>query len=313
MTNPSCSVWILVARTDIPFMMNTIPHLMRMSNFPFEEKVLAIDTAPLSGEKVKRLGVGTMDQLRDRTEQLLKKGIVDRPVDINYNQDYQQQVYRKHFGSPIRSTHNYKGYPILGTIFTIEECKSDYMLHFDSDMLLHQKPDYSWVEEAINLMEKHPEIISFRPLTGPPTEDGEIYQRMSYEKDPDGFYKFKFFGSRVYLINRKRFDKLLPLPIIWRSYRKKFMNNLPLKLQTQVNYITGKGKLDSWEIMVSKQLEQTEYFRGTLANPQAWTLHPTDRRPAFIEALPEIIQKIEAGEYPSEQAGYYDLKSELWF
>ena len=46
------------------------------------------------------------------------------------------------------------------------------MLHYDSDMLLHQQKDYSWVDEGIKLMEEHPEIMAIRPLAGPPTKDG---------------------------------------------------------------------------------------------------------------------------------------------
>ncbi len=52
MSSYNCSLWMLAARTDIPYMMHTIPHLVRMSNFPFTEVVLAIDTAPLSGDQV---------------------------------------------------------------------------------------------------------------------------------------------------------------------------------------------------------------------------------------------------------------------
>jgi len=313
MNLPTCSVWILVARTDIPFMMFTIPHLLKMSNFPFTERVLAVDTAPLSGDKVSRPGVGTMEELRRNTQELLEKGIVDRVVDINYDRNYQNQVYQKHFGFPLRQSHNYKGYPILGTIFTIEECKSDYMLHFDSDMLLYQQSDFSWVEEGMKLSEKHPEIMSFRPLTGPPSSENNIYQKKDYQYDANGFYKFKFFGSRAYLINKKTFDKLLPLPIIWRPYRKKIMEKLPNQLQTLLNYTFNKGKLDSWEIMVSKQLEETGSWRGVLADKRAWTLHPKDRSPAFIQALPNIIERIEAGEFPEAQAGHYDLISDLWY
>ena len=309
----SCSLWILVARTDLPFMMHTIPHLVRMSNFPFQEKVLAVDTAPLSGEKVNRPGVGTLEQLRECTRQLLEAGVVDRIVDINYDPQYRDRLFRKHFGSRIQQTHNYKGYPILGTIFTIEEAQSDYMLHFDSDMLLHQQADYSWIDEGMKVMETHPEVMSIRPLTGPPQADGNLYQTKSYQEDPDGFYRFKFFGSRAYLLNRQRFDRLLPLPIIWRSYRQKILNQLPLEWKTTLNFFSGKGELDSWEIMVSQQLEQTDYVRATLANPKAWTLHPKDRSPEFIEALPHIIEQIEAGEYPTEQAGHYDLISKYWF
>jgi hypothetical protein len=293
--------------------MFTIPHLIKMSNFPFTERVLVIDTAPLSGDKIGRQGIGTMEELRKNTQFLLEKGIIDKIIEINYNSEYRNQVYQKHFGFPLKQTHNYKGYPILGTIFTIEEPNSDYMLHFDSDMLLYQQPDFNWIEEAMKLSEKHPEIMSFRPLTGPPSADGTLYQQKNYQDDADGFYKFKFFGSRVYLINKKTFDKLLPLPIIWRPYRQKFFNNLPNKLKTLLNYTFDKGKLDSWEIMVSKKLENSEFWRGVLADQRAWTLHPKDRSPAFIQALPDIIKRIEAGEFPEGQAGHYDLISELWY
>ena len=309
MYSPSCSLWILIARTDLPFMMQTIPHLVKMCNYSFEEKVLAIDTAPLSGEKINRPGVGTLEELRDSADKLLKAGIVDRVVDINYDPAYRKKVYQKHFGFPLRQTHNHKGYPILGTIFTIEECKSDYMLHFDSDMLMYQNPNYNWIEEAITLMEKHSQLMSLRPLTGPPTQDGNLYQNQEYQKCEAGFYQFKFFSSRAYLIRRKTFDKLLPFPIIWRPYKNKFIEKLPINLQTVLNYLLKKGKLDSWEIMVSQKLNNTNYFRGVLSNNQAWTIHPKDRSSEFIDALPKIINKIEAGIYPPEQAGHYDLIS----
>ena len=69
---PSCSLWFFTARTDVWFMINTIPHLVKMSQFPFQEKVLAIDTAPLSGEKVNRPGLGTMEELRACAEKLVR-------------------------------------------------------------------------------------------------------------------------------------------------------------------------------------------------------------------------------------------------
>jgi hypothetical protein len=312
MSLPTCSLWILAARTDLPFMMHTIPHLVKMSQFHFSQRVLAVDTAPLTGDKVGRPGIGTMEQLRDRCEQLLKAGVVDKIVDIDYSQTYHDRVYLKHFGSRIRYTHNYKGYPILGSIFHIEEAQGDYMLHYDSDMMLHQLPDYSWVEEGIKLMEQYAEIMAIRPLTGPPTPDGSMYQRFPYEQDPAGYYKFKFFGSRVYLINRKRFDAFLPLPILWRPYRQKILDNLPVQLKTILNNITGKGALDSWEVMFSNKLEATPYFRAVINSPKAWTVHPKDRSPEFIAALPKIIEKVEAGWYPPEQAGYYDLELKYW-
>jgi hypothetical protein len=313
MALPSCSLWIFVARTDIPFMMHTIPHLVRMSNFPFAERVLAVDTAPLTGDKISRPGIGSLEELRDCTQKLQAAGIVDRIVDINYDTAYRDRLYRQHFGSPLRPTHNYKGYPILGSIFTIEECRSDYMVHFDSDMMLHQETDYSWIADGIALMQRHAHLMSVRPLAGPPTVDGTLYQGAAYEKHPDGFYQFNFFGSRVYLVDCQRFRKLFPFPIIWRPFRNRWLNKLPVTLQTLYSNLTGKGQLESWEIMVSQKIQATDYVRANLANSQAWTLHPKDRSPQFIAALPQIIEKIEAGIYPPEQAGYYDLITESWY
>lgn len=312
MGSPSCSLSILVARTDIPFMMHTIPHIVKTCNFPFTQRLLAVDTAPLSGDKLNRPGVGTMAQVRENCQELLTDGVVDKVLDIDYAQTYRQQVYGKHFGtSGIRQTHNYKGYPILGTIFSLEEVPGDYLLHFDSDMMLHQQAGYNWISAGIELLQKHPEVMAVRPLAGPPTEDGTIKDK-GYTRDPEGFYKFKFFSSRLYLIDRKRFDGLLPLPVLWRSYRQQWLNNLPTAMKTILNYYTGKGKLASWEVMVSKRIEGTEYVRATMDAPQAWTLHPKDRGPEFIDALPGIIAKVEAGKYPDEQAGYYDMLLKYW-
>lgn len=312
MTSPNCSLSIMVARTDIPFMMHTIPHQIRVCNFPFAQRLLAVDTAPLSGDKVGRPGIGTMDQLRDYCNQLLDLNVVDKVVDIDYSENFHRQVYQKHFGRRIRQTHNYKGYPILGSLFAIEAVKSDYLLRIDSDMLFYQEPDYNWIEEGIKLLQENPQVLAVRPLTGPPAKDGSLYQKVPFDSDPSGFYRFKFFSSRAYLIDRKRFDQILPLKVLWRTYKHKFVNSLPTDIQTFANYIFNKGALDSWEVMVSRRLEETDYVRAVIDSPKAWTLHPIDRKPEFIQALPDIIQKIESGWYPPEQGGHYDLMLKYW-
>ena len=295
-------------------MMHTIPHLVRMCRFPFVEKVLFIDTAPLSGDKILRPGIGTLEALRHCCDQLIAQGHMDKAIDIDYSEACRQRLYQKHFHRQIRSTHNYKGYPIFGTIFSLEEISGDYLLHFDSDMLLHQTASYSWIEAGIELLKSCPEIMAVRPLAGPPFEGIREDQTQPDGRDQLGFYWFKFFSSRAYLIDRQRFDQLLPLPVLWRSFREKWkwLNFIPNDLKTWLNGSLGRGQLDSWEIMVSRKLDQTELIRATMDHPQAWTLHPKDRSPEFIQALPAIIEKIENGWYPAEQAGYYDLQLKYW-
>jgi hypothetical protein len=302
----------MVARTDLPFLKYTIPHLVRACNFPFLNKVLFLDTAPLSGEKVLRPGIGTLAELRACCQTFIEDKLIDRVVDIDYSLAYQETVYQKHFGCKVRQTHNYKGYPILGSICSLENIEGDYLLHFDSDILLHQDPDYNWIELGIQKLRDCPEILAIRPLGGPPFPGIRQDQTIPQGWDDRGFYTFDFFSSRTYLLDRQRFNQFLPIPVLWRASTSPWVNLIPSAIRTKLNYWLNKGALDSWELMVSKKLEQTHLIRATMAAPQAWTLHPKDRSPAFIAALPQIIEKIEQGWYPPQQAGYYDLKSQYW-
>ena len=117
-TVPTCSLWIFVARTDVSFMMNTIPHLVKMSHFPFEEIVLAVDTAPLTGEKLLRPDIGSLGDVFQNAQNLLDAGVVNRIVDMNYGSDFRDRVYRKHFGRDLPFTHNFSGY-FIGISFLV--------------------------------------------------------------------------------------------------------------------------------------------------------------------------------------------------
>jgi hypothetical protein len=302
----------MVAVTDVRFMMHTIPHLVRTCAFPFVEKVLFVDTAPLSGDKVGRPGIGTMNELRDKCQQLINQGVIDRTVDIDYSPQYHARVYRKHFNLPKAPTHNYKGYPILGTIHSLEGTIGDYILHFDSDMLLYQKPGYDWITEGVKLLETCPEIFAIRPMAGPPYSQIRQDQRVPDAIDERGFQIFQFFGSRAYLVSRKRLDEVLPLPVIWRTRKVRKANSTLDQIRAWMRFLTSKKKLDSWEKMVTAGIKEKGLIRATMTAPEAWTLHPKARSPEFISALPKIIEKIESGWFPPEQAGYYDLKSEFW-
>jgi hypothetical protein len=299
----TCTMSISVSRPDVNFMMHTIPHLVRMCNYPFSERVLVIDTAPLPARYRSDSSIATMEQLRDCCAQLVADGVVDRLADIDYSEAFRRRVYKKHFGRRLRQTSDYRGGgPLLGYVFAIEDARSGYFLHFDSDMLLYQAKGYSWLAEALSMIQSHPDLLLLAPRPGPPGVDGRLQQRGSeYIHDPRGFFRFKHVTSRRFLMDRRRFESLLPLKPLYVSWKQRIRALL-----------TDRSMLRHWEHMVTYRMAQTNFVRADLDSPHAWTLHTPYHGAAFLEALPSIIKKVESGWYPPEQAGDYDLQLEYW-
>jgi hypothetical protein len=209
---------------------------------------------------------------------------------MDYSVPRRRQIYQKYFGGDLTQTHNFRAGPFLHYMYAIEEAAGGAIVYFDSDMLLFQERGYSWIDEGRELLKQRQEVIVVNPLPGPPTCDGALYQIPTYELDARGFYRFNCFSSRVFLIDRQKFDRLLPL-------RAEFVSP---------------GRLGRWEVMVSNRLSEAGYVRADLASPKAWTLHPVSHSRDFLAALSGIIEKVEAGCFPPEQAGHYDLKLGAW-
>lgn len=319
------SVWILVARTDVNYMLKTIPHQIRSCNYPFVERVLAVDTSPLSGDKIYRYNIGSQEQLDLACQTLVEQGVIDRVVKIDYDSQEIKKVYQKYFGvkqaqQMLNHTHNWKGSTIYPSLYCIEKSTTDYYLHFDADMLLHQDQDYNWIAEAIEVMASTPTIAAIRPFCGPPDSEGTNLNYKSCLEDKRGFYAQKFFSMRVYLIDRKRFSQLAPFPLMWK-FPPLLSRKLPASLQSLFAKLERRmrpqsgpiqGALESFEPMTSKKLQSTNFVRADLSSPKAWTLHPPKHGSDFIEALPKLIESIEQNKYPQAQAGHYDLLLEKW-
>lgn len=321
------SIWILVARTDVPYMLQTIPHQIRSCNYPFAEKVLAVDTAPLTGDKRYRYDTGSQDELDAACQTLIDRGIIDRLVKIDYAPNLVKSIYTKYFGAQqalqmLDHTHNWKGSTVYASLYCLEAAKSDYYLHFDADMLLYQDPNYDWISEAIRLTDSIPEIAIIRPRCGPPHPEGKTFESNAnnFTVDERGFYAHKFFSMRAYLIRRDRFAQLAPIPLMWKHrpllsrYLAPSLQPLFGKLERKLRGKKGpvKGAIASFEPMTSRKLEMTDYVRADLAATEAWTIHPARHGVDFIEALPNLIQAIERGQYPLAQAGHYDLILSEW-
>ncbi len=298
-----CSLAFRVARTDFSFIEHSIPHLTDACQYEFADRFVVVDTGPLAGDFLSRPGVGTLEEIFDCCDRLIADGKLDRIVPIDYSAKFRRQVYRKHFGRDVRFARDYRGSTVLGSLVPIEAARTRYLVYFDSDLLMYQQPGASWIDRGIELLQKHEDILVVTPLSGPPTADGSLQQRgISYARDrARGIYRFKEFTNRKFLIDCHRFSRILPIPPRWVSWKRRL-----------ASAFTGKSALLNWEAMLSEYLQTTPYIRAELASSEAWMLHTPDHGSAFIENLPDIIAKVEAGWFPPEQAGDYDLQLDRW-
>ena len=302
MSIPACTLTFLAARPDMPFIRETLPHLVRMLRFPFSERLLLIDTAPLPPRYDGIPGIGTLEEMLALGRDFIRTGVIDRIIEVRHTDPSQLAIYRSQHTRPVRHTRDHRGYPNLACALELALPQTDYLLHFDSDMLLHCAPGFDWVSHAIQLLEEHPDIIAVAPRPGPPTPDGSLTrQPAGHVLDPAAFYRFKHFSTRRFLIDRRRFRRLLPIEPRSASRR--------LWLESLFRF---RSPLEAWEVLISRALEKSMFFRADTGGGEAWTLHTPDHGAEFLWALPRIITRIERGDFPPAQAGDYDLQLRLW-
>lgn len=299
----SCTISFLASRFDAAYIEHTIPHVVRTCNYPFAERLLNLDTAPLPPHFRGRPNVPDLEALRQCGRRLITEKVIDRIIEFDDTFGTGTALRKRHFGGRLRDTRDCRGIPLWGWISGLEACRTRYFLHFDCDVLIYQHPEHSWIDEAIRLLARRGDVMCVAPLPGPPAQNGRPHQRngVAYERDPEGFFRFKTFTSRKFLIDVERFEELLPLRPAYVSLRRRLSQ-----------LITGKSGRCNWETMVSRRLQQSRFIRADLDSPDAWTVHCRNHDAAFLEGVPQIIPKIERGWYPRGQAGHYNLQLPQW-
>ena len=276
-----CVMCVLAGPADSEHLRQITSHLKRAANFQFKETFLVLDTM-----------LNNSEALLAAARSMQKAEQIDRYVELEPDLNF--ELAKNHFLEVPKCLRDDRGIPLFGWIAGLENATTDYLFHSDSDILIHSEPNFSWVEEAIALMENDHSILFVAPLPGPPNPAGLLGQKVPPIIDKTGNYRFKTFSSRRYVVNRKRFEKLLPLPPLHSSM------------------LGGLSSPRSWEKHVDLAMNCSPYFRLHLRDPRAWGLHCPDHGPRWRENLSSIIAAVEDGRFPHSQAGYYDLRLEDW-
>jgi hypothetical protein len=278
---PECTFVFLTNPRDIEFVDHTLRHLLRMCSFHFREIILVADDLPK----------GTQLQSHENSDakfsrmiqELQRNGTITRCVRLSAIDS--DRLAGKYFGSRVSAMRDHRGIPLFGWIAGLEAAQTDFVLHFDSDILLHQAPGHSWIDAGI-----------------PPASDGSFYdQAVAPTFDNQGNFRFKNFSSRRFLMNKPRFENMLPTPLRYLSTKR--------RLFMQFGFDNA---LCTWEHDVTCVLQNSKYYRVHLRSPKAWALHCRDHGRAWLRSLPALIKRVEDGRYPAEQGGHYNLMLPAW-
>ena len=295
-------VSILTCPHDTDFLGITVPHLINSLVGLNALRTLLVDWMPVTGHYSKIYPPRQEEKFMEICDELVAMGCIDRVVRIPYDEKTVAALMDSAFQGKFRATHNIRGYPIYGSIYAVLSTKKRYLVHFDADMMIHQGGSKTWIEYGISLLDRHDDVGAVMPRSGPPTHSGIPYQGSEkFEHDPRGFHSFSSFSSRVYLIDVLKFRSLHPVEPLWLGRRDKIRS-----------FFDGRGQALSWESIITKAFRQKSLRRADLLNHDSWSLHPPSRTKLFYDYLPDIIAAVEAGVYPPEQSGHYDLCLEHW-
>lgn len=294
---PECTFVLLTNPNDVQFVNEIIQHLLRMCSIHFREVIVVADDLPQArATSPKHCHV----QLFELIEELLHNNTVSRCVRLSTIPSL--TLASKYFGSQISATRDHRGVPLFGWIAGLESAKTDFVVHFDSDILLHQAKGHDWINEGITLIQEDPLAMFVSPLPGPPTPDRKFFdQDFPPTFDKRGNFRFKTFSSRRFLVSKDRLDNLLPTPMQYISNKRRLLMQFGLG-----------NALWTWEYCVSYALERSKYYRVNLRSPNAWAIHCPNHGRAWLRYLPALIKEVECGNYPVEQGGHYDLLLSAW-
>lgn len=284
---------VLAGTRDVNFLESMLCHISSAENGAAWKQLIIDGLSPQDSQTI---------VLRKLAHSLREKKIIDEILELNISDERYTKTARNCFGKSKVPTRDFRGVPLLAWAFGLDAAPTEWVVHYDCDILVYQDTEFSWVEEGINLMESVPEVLFVSPLPGPPTPDGRISQpneNMRY--DERGFFSFKTFSSRRFLTQKQRLQQILPLKLEHASRRHRLQSLL-----------SGKSSVWNWEYCISQALKNSDFERVHLNSPRSWSLHCPDHGAEFQRQLPKLLPQIEAGKFPEEQAGKYDLDLALW-
>lgn len=294
---------------DINYAALTVPALVA-NHRDIKKRLLIVDCCRPQKTKLvdpdRKFPIHIFDEkvrkITDISENLLKNNIVTEVRYLFPNDPIFKELSKKYLNNIYDCTHAAGGTANMSYWAGIELIKTKYVLHYDGDIILHQKDGYSWVNEALNYMAMEEGIIAAVPRLSPPINNSDLPSLnegrplLSFEK----YWLNDWFSTRHFLLDKAKLNNYLPL------VRGKVKLELLLR-----KYGRRAFPIDP-EILLFRSLGSRGCKRLMLKNEGAWLIHPTDKPDRFIEIIKDIIIEVAKGNYPAQQSGCENIDIDAW-
>lgn len=286
---------ISLAPTDLPTAVHTVPHQLRQWGDQVDEILLTVDLHRSRG----KFAEGWEERLPG-LRKLIEDCCIDyshaRSVDVDYGPVARKAVASTFFGGRPVPLKDYRGAPFYSYLFSIHSATNDRVFHLDSDMLFGGGSK-SWVSEAVEVLDRRPDVLACNPLPGPPTADGTLRSQV-LERDSMGSACFRApaLSTRLFLMDLGR------LPVL-EAARVTGRPAWHARIEGNQTYNTLENMIS--QSMAGRGLVRVDFLGGP---PGMWAVHPPWRSATFYRRLPDLIQEIERGRIPEEQRGRHEVE-----
>jgi hypothetical protein len=235
-----------------------------------------------------------------------------RVILVDYSRQAQQSVAKEFFGSRKRvPAKDWRGGPYYAYFFGLNQAAHNLILHCDSDMFFGGGSQ-TWVAEASEILDAYSDVLAVFPYGSPVPSSGNLEE--SHDPGVIGTREtrnglaliFDHVSTRSFFINKQKFvEKLGPLRVApaW---------NLIRAFIQYVRHLYPNVEFPEKTISTSMQvrgLVRLDYFGKP---PGMWCVHPPDPLfPGYFEMLPQLIRRVETGDIPEGQRGYYNMNDSM--
>lgn len=298
---------------DPSYARETVPPLIEAHKDSVDEVLLVVDCCRPQGTRIvdrertfpKPEFEKDLGEIRSIASSFEEKGLADDVVFLEPEDDIIGHISGKYLRGIINETHDFGGTALMSYLAGLEIPDTQYVLHYDGDMLLHQADEYDWCVVAQEFMEES-KAVAATPRVSPPFaterqmgDAPSVHPGRPFEPI-EGGWKNDWFSTRCFLMDKEKLAEYLPL-VQGR-----------LLLETVVGKLVRHAYPRSPEMMFFKRIGKSGGWRLNLSSEQAWLLHPNNKGELFLELLPRIQSAISEGVVPEEQRGYANVDLEVW-